>query len=92
MSGVAGIGGVDRVMALRAQILERNQALARANTVANAPAAAETGGAASASSFADRWAGSVAPQSAVNRVICALLRIGRIPGVIGAVTWSTLVM
>jgi flagellar hook-basal body complex protein FliE len=34
MSGVGGIGGamsVDRVMALRAQILERNSALARAN-------------------------------------------------------------
>lgn len=34
MSGVSGVGGamgVDRVMALRAQILERNQALARAN-------------------------------------------------------------
>ena len=62
MSGVAGIGGVDRVMALRAQIMERNQALARANTVANAPAAAETGGAASASSFADTM------QSALSKV------------------------
>jgi flagellar hook-basal body complex protein FliE len=34
MSGVSGVGGamgVDRVMALRAQILERNSALARAN-------------------------------------------------------------
>ena len=34
MSGVNGIGGamgVDRVMALRAQILERNSALSRAN-------------------------------------------------------------
>jgi len=34
MSGVGGIGGamgVDRVMALRAQILERNEALQRAN-------------------------------------------------------------
>ena len=34
MSGVGGVGGamsVDRVMALRAQILERNQALARAS-------------------------------------------------------------
>ncbi|MEG3124392.1 flagellar hook-basal body complex protein FliE [Sphingomonas sp. GB1N7] len=41
---VGGIGapmGVDRVMALRAQILERNQALARANTAAGAPAATE---------------------------------------------------
>jgi flagellar hook-basal body complex protein FliE len=34
MSGVGGVGGamgVDRVMQLRAQILERNQALSRAN-------------------------------------------------------------
>lgn len=39
MSGVGGIGGVDRVMALRAQILERNAALAKANaTAATAPA------------------------------------------------------
>lgn len=45
MSGVGGVGGamgVDRVMALRAQILERNQALSKANAqvaVAPAPAA-----------------------------------------------------
>ncbi|OYY90480.1 MAG: flagellar hook-basal body complex protein FliE [Sphingomonas sp. 28-66-16] len=34
MSGIGGVGGpagIDRVMALRAQILERNQALQRAN-------------------------------------------------------------
>lgn len=31
MSSISATGGVDRVMALRAQILERNQALARAN-------------------------------------------------------------
>jgi flagellar hook-basal body complex protein FliE len=39
MSGVGGVGGamgIDRVMALRSQILERNAALARAN---NTPAA-----------------------------------------------------
>jgi flagellar hook-basal body complex protein FliE len=37
MSGVGGIGGasaIDRVMALRAQILERNDALQRANSAA----------------------------------------------------------
>lgn len=55
MSGVSGVGGamsVDRVMALRAQILERNQALARAG--AGAPAAgAEAAGAAKPTSFAD---------------------------------------
>jgi flagellar hook-basal body complex protein FliE len=39
MSGIDGIGGamsVDRVMALRAQILERNQALSRANAAGGA--------------------------------------------------------
>ncbi len=44
MSGIDGIGGgamsVDRVLALRAQILERNTALARAN---EAPAGATAG-------------------------------------------------
>ena len=45
MSSIAGVGGIDRVMALRAQILERNAALSRANTAgstapAGAPAAA----------------------------------------------------
>jgi len=56
MSGVSGVGGamsVDRVMQLRAQILERNQALSRASA-ADAPAA--TGGAtggAKPTSFAD---------------------------------------
>jgi flagellar hook-basal body complex protein FliE len=43
MSGVGGIGGamsVDRVMALRAQILERNSALARANETPPASGAA----------------------------------------------------
>lgn len=55
MSGVGGVGGamgVDRVMQLRAQILERNQALSKANAqVAAAPApAAEP---AKPASFAD---------------------------------------
>jgi flagellar hook-basal body complex protein FliE len=52
MSGVSGVGGamsIDRVMALRAQILERNAALARAN---EAPAGAPAG-AARPASFAD---------------------------------------
>jgi len=52
MSAVGGVGGIDRVMQLRAQILERNQALARAN--ASAGAAAPTADAATpAASFAD---------------------------------------
>lgn len=52
MSGVGGVGGamsVDRVMQLRAQILERNQALSRASaTETSAPA-----GATKPTSFAD---------------------------------------
>ena len=43
MSGVGGVGGamgIDRVMALRAQILERNAALARANETPPASGAA----------------------------------------------------
>ncbi|WP_066588857.1 flagellar hook-basal body complex protein FliE [Sphingomonas pruni] len=55
MSGINGIGGamsVDRVMALRAQILERNTALARAGAAGPtaAPAAVQPAGPAS---FAD---------------------------------------
>lgn len=38
MSAIAAPMGIDRVMALRAQILERNQALQRANSAASAPA------------------------------------------------------
>lgn len=51
MSAIGGVGGVDRVMALRAQILERNAALSRANTIGSAT----TAGAASAkpASFSD---------------------------------------
>jgi len=52
MSGIGGVGGamsVDRVMQLRAQILERNQALSRASAT-DAPAAT---GPAKPTSFAD---------------------------------------
>lgn len=38
MSGVNGLSGADRVMAIRAQILERNAALQKANAAAAAPA------------------------------------------------------
>jgi flagellar hook-basal body complex protein FliE len=44
MSGVGGVGGamgIDRVMQLRQQILERNEALSRANSVAPATGASE---------------------------------------------------
>lgn len=50
---VGGAMGIDRVMALRSQILERNQALARAADSANPSAATETTQAAKPTSFAD---------------------------------------
>ncbi len=50
---VGGAMGIDRVMALRSQILERNQALARAADSANPSAAADVSQAAKPSSFAD---------------------------------------
>jgi flagellar hook-basal body complex protein FliE len=49
VSGVGGVGGIDRVMQLRAQILERNQALARASSAPAPAAATET----KPTSFAD---------------------------------------
>ncbi len=53
MSGVGGVGGVDRVMALRAQILERNAALSRANaTVAAEQTAPASSAQATSGSFA----------------------------------------
>ena len=59
MSGVggigAGVGGVDRVMALRAQILERNAALSRAGTAASAPPTP-----AAPTSFADTMESAIA--------------------------------
>jgi flagellar hook-basal body complex protein FliE len=45
MSGVGPVGGamgIDRVMALRSQILERNQALQRANAAASSSAPVES--------------------------------------------------
>ena len=54
---VGGIGGVDRVMALRAQILERNTALQRANQ--SASSAAPTGAASGPASFADTLEGAL---------------------------------
>ena len=52
INGIGGAGGIDRVMQLRAQILERNEALQRATSgaaAAPAPAAQPSGPA----SFAD---------------------------------------
>ncbi|WP_298668563.1 flagellar hook-basal body complex protein FliE [uncultured Sphingomonas sp.] len=45
MSGIDSLGGIDRVMALRAQILERNAALSSASQTAAKPAGAATQGA-----------------------------------------------
>lgn len=52
MSAISGPTGIDRVMALRAQILEKNAALSRAGATA-APVAAP------ATSFADTMAGAL---------------------------------
>lgn len=51
---VAGIGGIDRVMALRAQILERNAALSRAAQTGPAPVTP-----AAPASFADTLQGAL---------------------------------
>ena len=56
MSGVGPIGGaagIDRVMALRAQILERNEALARTAQAGPAAPATEAGGASFADTFGE---------------------------------------
>jgi flagellar hook-basal body complex protein FliE len=53
ISGVGGAGGIDRVMQLRAQILERNEALQRATSGAAAPATTPIGQPAGPASFAD---------------------------------------
>ena len=55
MSGIEGVGGIDRVMALRAQILERNAALSRTAQTGPATPAAPTGPA----SFADTLQGAL---------------------------------
>lgn len=51
IGGIGGVGGIDRVMQLRAQILERNEALQRATSGAAAPA--PIGQPAGPASFAD---------------------------------------
>ncbi|WP_109808060.1 flagellar hook-basal body complex protein FliE [Sphingosinithalassobacter portus] len=56
MSGVTGPMSVDRVMALRAQIVERNQALSRAQQATSAAPAAQAEGPAS---FTDVFEGAV---------------------------------
>ena len=60
MTGVGGAGGIDRVMQLRAQILERNEALQRATSGAAAPAAVPAGQPTGPSSFIDTMQQAVA--------------------------------
>jgi flagellar hook-basal body complex protein FliE len=72
MSAVGGIAGgamsVDRVMALRAQILDRNAALSRANSAAgiSAPAAAQP------TSFADTMTQALSDVNASQQKASAL--------------------
>jgi len=68
MSAIGGVGGVDRVMALRAQILERNAALSRAN----ASAAATPAPAAQAASFADSMESALKQVNATQQKASAL--------------------
>ncbi len=53
VSGIGGAGGIDRVMQLRAQILERNEALQRATSGASVSGAAPLSQPAGPSSFID---------------------------------------
>ncbi|WP_137787074.1 flagellar hook-basal body complex protein FliE [Sphingomonas sp. 3P27F8] len=62
MSGIDSVGGIDRVMALRAQILERNQALSRAGQSVAAPQSGGISGATQAPSF------SQSMETALSRV------------------------
>ncbi|WP_439540301.1 flagellar hook-basal body complex protein FliE [Sphingomonas sp.] len=60
IGGVGGAGGVDRVMQLRAQILERNEALQRATSGASVSGAAPLSQPAGPSSFIDTMQQAVA--------------------------------
>ncbi len=65
VSSIGSAGGIDRVMALRAQILEQNQALGRANAVgAAAPATALTTTTATPASFTDTMSQALAQVNA----------------------------
>lgn len=57
ISGIGGAGGIDRVMQLRAQILERNEALQRATGGAGVPGPVQQPG--GPSSFADTLEGAL---------------------------------
>jgi flagellar hook-basal body complex protein FliE len=72
MSSIGGIGGVDRVMALRAQILERNAALGRANANAGVAPAAPASGATQAASFGDAMQNALQTVNAQSQKASAL--------------------
>ena len=64
VSSIGSAGGIDRVMALRAQILEQNQALGRATAVAAPATALTTTTAAPAASFTDTMSQALAQVNA----------------------------
>jgi len=69
VNSIGGGGGIDRVLALRAQILERNQALQRANAT---PAATPLAPATAPKSFA------ASLEDALNQVNAGQQRAGQI--------------
>ncbi|MGJ3628892.1 flagellar hook-basal body complex protein FliE [Sphingomonas sp. MMS24-JH45] len=71
MSGIGGVGGIDRVMALRQQILERNTALSKANVAASAPAPVEAK-APGCTSFADTMSSALEKANAGQQRASAL--------------------
>ncbi|THD38263.1 MAG: flagellar hook-basal body complex protein FliE [Sphingomonas sp.] len=77
MSGIGGVGdamSVDRVMALRAQILERNTALQRVNAQAGVGAPQSTGPASFADSLSNALADVNASQNAASDISAAYER------------------
>lgn len=70
VNSIGGGGGIDRVLALRAQILERNQALQRANATVAATPTAPTGAA------PKNFAASL--EDALNKVNAGQQRAGQV--------------
>jgi flagellar hook-basal body complex protein FliE len=72
MSAIGGVGGIDRVMALRSQILERNAALSRANASAASAAPAPATSASGGTSFADTMSSALQQVNAGQQKASAL--------------------
>ena len=72
MTSIGATGGIDRVMALRAQILERNAALRQASAAPAPAPAAPAGGAGQAASFADAMEGALSRVNAGQQRAAAL--------------------